>query len=161
LLGKLSTDVGLTELVANRASAEEAIRPIDTVGAAHLDLLSRGGLQVVAPDFFAQDLVRDVLERLQLTYDIIFIDSPPFLQVAYSGPVARLAGNGVLIIPHESHAGRTADLLERSQFLGIHILGYIYNLAPMNSELLESGGSMKDVLGDRGFTSPVRARSGR
>ena len=161
LLGKISIDFGLTELAGNRIGVDEAIRPIDTVGAAHLDLLSRGGLQVVAPDFFAQDLVKDVLARLQGQYDVIFIDSPPFLQVAYSGPVARLAGNGVLVIPHESPAGKTSDLIERSQFLGIQILGYIYNLAPMNAELLESGGSMKDVLGDRGFVSPVKARSGR
>ncbi|MGI8517644.1 MAG: AAA family ATPase [Acidimicrobiia bacterium] len=161
LLGKISIDFGLTELAGNQIGFEEAIRPIDTVGAAHLDLLSRGGLQVVAPDFFAQGLVKDVFERLQAQYDLIFIDSPPFLQVAYSGPVARLAGNGVLVIPHESSARKTSDLIERSQFLGIEILGYIYNMAPMNSELLESGGSMKDVLGDRGFDLPVKARSGR
>lgn len=161
LLGRMAVDAGLTEVAANRISLDKAVKRVDNSGSSTLDLLTRGAMPVVAPDFFEQDSLRDVFDLLSNQYDMVFIDSPPFLQVAYAGAVARLAGHLVLVIPHDSSTARTSDLIDRASFLGVEILGYLYNRAPLSEDLAASGGSMKDVLGDHGWSDALKSRSNR
>lgn len=161
LLGELPMKPGLTELVAGRATLPEARLQVDAGLGAELDILSRGMMPISAPEFFSTKNLVSVIDRVSDAYDIVFIDGPPLLQVAYSNNVARLAGAVVAVIGHGSSIGRSKELADRLRFIDVSVLGYVYNKAPLRRELLESGGSMRDVLGDMGLQAPVPPRQGR
>ncbi len=161
LMGELPMKPGLTELVAGRATLPEARLQVDAGLGSELDLLSRGMMPISAPEFFSAKNLVAVIDRVSDAYDIVLIDGPPLLQVAYSNNVARLAGAVVAVIGHGSSIARSRELADRLRFIDVSVLGYVYNKAPLRRELLESGGSMRDVLGDMGLQAPVPPRQGR
>lgn len=160
LTGGVSLHPGLTELVAGRATLDEAIVEVEVSSGVSFDLLSRGVEPVVAPDFFASQQVRQVLARLEDAYELVLIDGPPLMQVAYAGNIVQMTGCTVAVISHDSPVRAAEELAGRLAFLESLVLGYVYNRAPRRSGVDESGGSMKDILGDRGFVDK-EARRGR
>jgi hypothetical protein len=71
-----------------------------------------------------------------------------------------MTGCTVAVISHDSPVRAAEELAGRLAFLESLVLGYVYNRAPRRSGVDESGGSMKDILGDRGFVDK-EARRGR
>jgi Mrp family chromosome partitioning ATPase len=161
LLGATTEGPGLTELGAGSLTLGEAVAEADAGMGVTIDVLSRGMLPIVAPEFFASRALPAIIERISSVYDLVLIDGPPLLQVAYSNNVARMARAVVAVIAHGSSISKSQELVDRLRFMDVELLGYLYNKAPLRPEFLESGGSMRDVLGDRGFTGQVVKRNPR
>ncbi len=161
LLGTTTQGPGLTELGAGSLTLGEAVIEADAGMGVTIDVLSRGMLPIVAPEFFASRNLPAIIERISSVYDLVLIDGPPLLQVAYANNVARMARAVVAVIAHGSSITKSQELVERLRFMEVELLGYLYNKAPLRPEFLESGGSMRDVLGDRGFTGHVAKRHER
>ena len=53
------------------------------------------------------------------------------------------------------------EVARRLEIIGSPVVGYVYNRAPLRREMVASGGSMKDVLGDRGVVEPLQKRRRR
>ena len=158
LMGDVPLQTGLTELVGGQAQLGEAIVEIEVSSGVSFDLLSRGVQPVVAPDFFSSQKVRLVLSQLETVYDLVLIDGPPLMQVAYASNLVQMAGASVAVISHDSVVRNAEELNERLTFLESAVLGYVYNRAPKRGGVDETGGSMKDILGDRGFVDKARKR---
>jgi capsular exopolysaccharide synthesis family protein len=138
---------GLTDMVEVGVSLATAIRSIHFRGDLTVDLLSRGTQSIAAPEFFRREAVADLFDEIRAEYDLIIIDVPPMLQVAYSGSVVRLCDSVVLVVSHGSEASSLVEAADRIELSGKGILGYIYNRAPLREEMLVRSGSMRDPLG--------------
>jgi Mrp family chromosome partitioning ATPase len=158
LLGEVRLGTGLTEVVTGQASIAEAVIPVEVVRGTTFDLIGRGALPAIAVDFFASKDTQSAIRRLRDVYDLVIIDGPPILQVAYASTLARLADSVVVVVKHGSSIRLGTELARRLAFIGSNTIGYLYNEAPPRPGLADSGGSMKDVLGDQGFQVPVPPR---
>lgn len=161
LTGDVPLQAGLTELVAGKLTLDEAAAEVEVSSGVSFDLLSRGVLPVVAPDFFSGQQVRSVLIQLETVYDLVLIDGPPLMQVAYASNLVQMAGATVVVLSHDSTVRAAEELVGRLAFLEANVLGYVYNRAPRRAGIDETGGSMKDILGDRGFVDKATKRTGR
>lgn len=158
LVGDFSMHPGLTELTAGSIGVEAAITPVPLSGGVDLHLLGRGMDRITAPEFFGSRNLDGTIRDLSLSYDLIFIDGPPLLQVAYASTLSRMAGATVVVIPHGASVRSGSELARRLHFLDANVIGYLYNQAPPREVADSTGGSMRDILGDRGLVEPVRSR---
>jgi Mrp family chromosome partitioning ATPase len=117
-------------------------------------VLQRGQLRDTAPEFFEQESVKVMMRELMRSYDLIFVDVPPLMQVAYTSTIAALFKNAVLVIRSGTSLDSAQDLVRRSRFMGIEILGYLYNSGG-SDELRPFKGSLSNVLGDSEPGAPV------
>lgn len=140
-------DAGITEVVETGVPLADVVVPIEETGSAGLHLISRGWRQTTAPEFFRLPSTSAFLNQVQEFYDLILIDGPPLLQVAYASTIVALADRVLVVVPHGSSLTGLEELQDRLDLIGTPTVGYIYNLAPLRVEMTRTEGSMKDVLG--------------
>jgi Mrp family chromosome partitioning ATPase/uncharacterized protein involved in exopolysaccharide biosynthesis len=145
--------VGMTDVTAGTVSLQNAVVSISHDGAGSIHLLSRGTVSVQAPDFFASPDTKALFFSLSEIYDLVIIDSPPLLRVAYATTLARLADRAMVIVAHGEDTHSVEELREQMDLVGIPAIGYVYNFAPLRSEMTTSAGSMADTLGESGTTT--------
>ena len=148
LTGGNPPTVGLTDLVEHDQALSEVVYRVTLGDGVHLHLLARGSVPVTAPDFFRSAATRTAFETIRELYDLIIVDTPPLLQVAYTSSVLRLTDRMVAVVPHESPVSAAEELADRLDFLGVAVVGYVYNRAPLRDDVIRGVGSMKDVLGE-------------
>lgn len=158
LLGDISLGKGLSELVTGRANLSDVVNRVEAGPDVTLDLISRGTAPTIAPDLFAQQNTAVAMRRLADEYDLVFLDPPPLLQVAYASNIVQMADAAVIVVSHGNKIRAAEDLRARLDLIESDVLGYVYNRAPLRLDMMESGGSMKDVLGDSGLVDPVQPR---
>jgi len=153
--------LGVTDVIEGEAMAREATHKIDLGNGASLHLMPRGTGPSLAATTLQSTDGRKLVALLAGMYDLIIMDGPPILQVAYASSLAELA-DGVLVVTE--HLGRYSELLElksRLDLVGTPILGYVYNRSPLRREMTLTEGSMTDILGDGSLIEGARAGSGR
>ena len=149
---------GLTDFIAGNQTLEQAIVKIPMPGDAAVYYVGRGTLPAMASDFFNGPEIPGLLASLRAQFDLILIDTPPLLQVAYGATVAGLSDGLVAVVKHESSESQVLELGKRLRFLSVPLLGYVYNQAPLKLTMTRSEGSMKDVIGDSGLVLPIEKR---
>ena len=97
-----STEVGLTDALANGLSAGAAVVRIQPFG---FDLLPTREQVKHTPELLASASFRKMLELLDPEYDFILFDSPPLLTVADASLLLRCTDTTVLVI----RAGKTSS----------------------------------------------------
>ncbi len=140
-------EMGMTEVVETGAALADAIILIEGTESAGLHLLPRGWRQTTGPEFFRLPATREFLTRIQEYYDLVLVDAPPLLQVAYASTVASMVDRLLIVVRHHGLAAELEELQDRLEFIGTPTIGYVYNLAPLRYEMTRTEGSMKDVLG--------------
>ena len=158
LVGEDAQRVGITNLVESTALLKEMVVPVSLGSGHHVDVLTRGTINIPASDFFSSSETRELFRLLRTRYDYILIDAPPLLQVSYTTNVVALADAIVAVIPHDGRVAVTQEFQNRAQLIDAPVLGYIYNKAPKRSELMEPRGSVSDPLGSG--TSKDQAKVG-
>jgi Mrp family chromosome partitioning ATPase/uncharacterized protein involved in exopolysaccharide biosynthesis len=148
LIGSTMPTVGMTDVTAGRVSLEHAVVSIPRDGSGSLHLLSRGTVSVQAPDFFASQGTQALFVSLGKIYDLVLIDAPPLLRVAYATTLARLADRAMVVVAHGEDTHAAEELRDQMELVGIAPIGYVYNFAPLRSEMTASVGSMADTLGE-------------
>lgn len=143
------THLGLTDLIRKGVGLEEISRTVEIEGFSPFDLISRGTAEITAPEFFGSRVAKDFFRRIRDKYDIILIDAPPALQVAYSNSLIEYSDRAIIVIPHRSSVNRMEEVASRLEFLQARPLGYVYTRAPIRLDLPSNEGSMADVLGSR------------
>jgi tyrosine-protein kinase Etk/Wzc len=114
--------------------------------------MSRGTAPVNAPEFFRSGAVGTFLTDIGNEYDLVLIDCPPLLHVAYASLLAKYADATLVVIPHRSSTVTAEDVRNRLDLIDVHVAGYVYNRAPLRPQSVGSEGSMKDVLGSSSST---------
>ena len=117
-------------------------------------MLARGTAQVRAPDFFSAPATAKLFDVIASRYDLVLIDGPPLLRVAYASTLARLADRGMIVVAHGEDIHAVEELQDQLELVGIPLIGYVYNLAPLRPEMTMSAGSMADTLGEYPATVP-------
>jgi len=145
--------VGMTDVTTGNVSLQNAVVDISHDGAGSIHLLSRGTVSVQAPDLFASPDTKALFFSLSEIYDLVIIDSPPLLRVAYATTLARLADRAMVVVAHGEDTHSVEELREQMDLVGIPAIGYVYNFAPLRSEMTTSAGSMADTLGESGTTT--------
>jgi Mrp family chromosome partitioning ATPase len=148
ILGDGPPGVGMTDIVAGGSTLGKAVTNVPQESAGTLDLLSRGTAAVRAPDFFSTPATAKLFQQLSTKYDLVLIDAPPLLRVAYATTLARLADRGMVIVAHGEDIHAADELRDQIELVGIPLIGYVYNIAPLRAEMAVSAGSMADTLGE-------------
>jgi Mrp family chromosome partitioning ATPase len=145
LRGESSDGPGITEVVEAGLDLDSAIIQLPHPGS--LDLLSRGQRKVTAPDFFSLPAAKAFIAKVGQFYDLVLIDGPPMLHIAYASSLATYVDRVVAVVQHGSGIKQLEDLSQRLDLIGTPLAGYVYNAAPLRYEMTLTEGSLKDVLG--------------
>ena len=168
-LGEEQPAAGITEVVAGIVPLEKAVRQVVVTQDRSLFLLWRGRQPVEAANFFRADETQSFFAEVKDQFDLVIIDGPPLLQVAYASTIVRYVDAVVVIVAHNSRVGELEEVADRLHFIETPPIGYIYTKAPLRAEMTASEGSMKDILGLGGESAKrtsagaglIRRRSGR
>lgn len=134
LVGERTGSLGLVDVLEGTCRLEDALIEVELPRGGSLWVLAGGRDSEDAPRVMSTARCAAFLAGLT-DWDDVLLDVPPLLQVAYASSLARAASAGVLVVPHRSPVRRTEDLLEHTQVLGLTMLGYLYNKAPLRVEL--------------------------
>lgn len=77
-----------------------------------------------------------VLAWLRSQYDLVLIDLPPILSVAYAATTLGAADGALVVIPHGSAVVEAEDMRDRLDLVGTPVLGYVYNKVPLRADML-------------------------
>ena len=141
---------GLSEVIDADMPIDLAVQELSLGDESHLFLIGRGQRPVTAPDLLRQPSAQRFFQDVREQFDLVLVDAPPLLQVAYASTLLRNIDAGLVIVGHESPVGELEEVANRMAFFGVPAIGYIYNKAPMRRDLPRSGGSLMDVLGAKG-----------
>jgi Mrp family chromosome partitioning ATPase len=127
--------VGITDVIEKGLESVEAIMRIDEVQGrgvvlgvrGSVDLMPRGGSEAAAPGVFSQSAVTPMLEHLATEYDLVIVDSPPLLEVAYSRPVVDLTDATLAVVAHGQSLGSVRDFREQLNLATALVVGYVYD----------------------------------
>jgi Mrp family chromosome partitioning ATPase len=139
---------GFTDVVDAGRPLESSIQRVALGNGVTVGLLSRGRLPSIAADTLRSSGARDLFKNIGQSYDLVFVDAPPLLQVAYSSTLATYADTLMVVVGHGTPARELEELNARLELIGTPVAGYLYNKSPLRAQMTATGGSMKDVLGD-------------
>jgi Mrp family chromosome partitioning ATPase len=155
--GDEATAEGLSNMLRQRASSETIQRVMSTGAGGALSLLGPGTATRRRNDVFRAEEILATLDSIRDDFDIVFIDVPPILHIAYADALLRSAGTVVVVVRHRSEASRLKHVGDRLALLGANPVGYVYNFAPPRQE---AGRSMvKQVLGRADSVGRSRTRT--
>lgn len=147
LVGKIPPAAGITEVVDTGTPLRRAIATVPVADGASLSLLARGHRPVIAANFFRSAATRVFFEGIRDEFDLILIDAPPLLHVAYTSVIARYADAALVVVNHAGAVSELEEAIDRLDFIGTKPIGYIYNRAPLRADQSDVEGSLKDILG--------------
>lgn len=139
--------VGLAEVIAGEMSLQSAARTVELSFELRLDLLTRGRIPLSATDLLRSKEAEAFFSSVADNYDLVVIDSPPLLRVAYATILCRHSDRAVVVVPHGSDADTLESLSDRLGMVGTDVTGYVYNRAPLDHDQGIYGGSLQDVVG--------------
>ncbi|MDJ0496949.1 MAG: AAA family ATPase [Acidimicrobiia bacterium] len=135
LYGSVEPTYGLTDVIRGEVALEDAIVTASMEEIATVDLLSRGSQVGRASDFMSSERAAALFAHLGETYDLVLIDAPPVLQVAYATTLVRLADRALIVVSHGQDYHGAEDLKRSMDLIGSPMIGYVYNQAPLRREL--------------------------
>jgi len=128
------TPVGLSDMLRDGASSEGIRRVMGTSAGGTLSLLGPGTATVRSDDVFRSERILATLDSIRDQFDLVLIDVPPILHVAYADALLRSVGAVVVVVRHRSAAARLKHVLDRLDLLGVGPIGYVYNFAPSRQD---------------------------
>lgn len=132
LLG-VESSVGMTDVVEGSLEIRDALAHV-TVGTNQtISVLQRGQFPLGASRFFNQDSAEAMFLYLAESFDLVLIDAPALLRVAYASTLARAADSAVLVVDHGSTIDALEDAADRLELVDTLLLGYIYTKAPIKA----------------------------
>lgn len=134
LLGDGRDGAGLVQVVQGRTPLSQAVRLVapDLPG---LHVLPSGRMPRSPLELFTSEGCANLLQQLRGEYDLIVIDVPPLLQIAYSSALTQLADGVAVVVSHQSPVNRLEELSDRLALLDVPVAGYVYNKAPLRREV--------------------------
>lgn len=147
--------LGMTDVIEEDTPNSEAIHEIAISNDAALSLMPRGTRPSPAASTLQSSAAGQLVRLMSVEFDLVVIDGPPMLQVAYAATLAELADAVVVVTEHQSRYSELSELKNRLDLVGAHVLGYVYNRSPLRREMTMSEGSMMDILGNAGLGERV------
>ncbi len=123
---------GITDIVAGDLPLTSGLTDIE-VPRGELNLISRGQVTVGAAGFFRSEAADTFLYKLRSESDLILVDTPPLLQVAYATTLASKVGAAILVVPRGARVRDIEATAAHLRGIGTEILGFAFNRAPIES----------------------------
>jgi Mrp family chromosome partitioning ATPase len=144
-------------MLRHRASPETIQRVMGTGAGGTLSLLGPGTATRRRNDVFRAEQILSTIDSMREEFDIVLMDVPPILHIAYADALLRSAETVVVVVRHRSEAARLKSVSDRLDLLGAPPIGYVYNFAPSRQE---AGRSVTDVFGRaESVVDPARTKS--
>ncbi len=131
--------LGITDIVAAGERYEDVVNVVPVSRDANLNVLAFGRTHVDPIRFFRSADAREALDSLRDDFDLLLIDLPPILHIAYTAALLRLVDDVVVVVPHGSESAQLREVHDRLNLLGIEPIGFIYNRAPLGRRLRRTG----------------------
>jgi len=141
---------GLTDLIQSQdKNQQESIVEIKARTAGSIYVVGRGQGDMTATEVFGSRRTSRVLSDLENEYDLVIVDVPPLLQVAYATAAVQKANQALVVLRHKSSVENLQELRYRLDVIGVKALGYVYTDSPprRNRDAVAGGGRAFDVLG--------------
>lgn len=120
---------GLSEVLAERMPLRNALRPTNIDG---LTFLSCGVRPENPAALLMKPRFKDVLERLASQFDLVIIDTPPFLAVTDASIIASEAGVSLLVLRSGMQSEEEiADTIKKMERAEGRIAGAVFNGIPL------------------------------
>lgn len=160
VLNQQAPAVGLIDVAEVGASFDDAVTQVPLGRSVSFSLMSRGTRPTVAANILLSGEAESVFQEAAETFDLVFADAPPLLQVAYASTLANHVDALVVVVSHGSPVREVEELADRLQLINTPVLGYLYNKSPLRREMRSGDGSLVDILGEEGLshTTPTSRR---
>jgi capsular exopolysaccharide synthesis family protein len=145
---------GITDVVTEGLDLSAGLTEID-VARGELSLISRGQVTVGAAGFFRSEAADTFLYKLRSESDLIVIDAPPLLQVAYATTLASKVGAAILVVPRGARVRDIEATAAHLRGIGTEILGFAFNRVPVEPRDRLRVGSTRVVPGEIEALEPV------
>lgn len=123
---KMVNKLGLSNILGGMCTLEEAIQSVE--GYPSLSVIAAGSLPPNPAELLASPAMAELVEKLKEKYDYVILDTPPIDIVADALPLTKLVDGVVLVVRyHQSIHPELAAAVERLEFAGAHILGFVLN----------------------------------
>ncbi|MDQ0145989.1 capsular exopolysaccharide synthesis family protein [Pseudarthrobacter niigatensis] len=125
----LERNAGLTTALVGSADVEDLLEPW---GEDNLFVLTSGEIPPNPSELLGSEAMKQLLERLESTFDTVVIDAPPLLPVTDAAVLAQYVGGVVVVVG--SKKLRHQDLektITSLQMVGAKILGVVMNRLPV------------------------------
>ncbi len=133
----LARENGLSDLISNSISLEQAVRHI---AAANIDFISTGSIPPNPSELLLHERFEQLLKILAKQYDHIIIDSPPILAVTDAGIIGRIASATLMVAKAGQHPLRELEqCTKRLAQSGVTMKGIVFNDLPENSSRYGAG----------------------
>lgn len=120
--------IGLSEVLSGQIDPAEALV---TTGMHNLHFIGSGAHPPNPSELLMTPRMRQCLEELEASYDIVLVDSPPVLAVTDAALIAHVAGTTVMVLRSGAHTEREiAESLKRLDRAGARVLGGVFNAVP-------------------------------
>ncbi len=121
----VTAEHGLSDVLARRCELSTAIHP---TAVENLHLISRGQIPPNPSELLMHANFTAFLERVSGLYDLVILDTPPFLAVTDATIVGRQSGTNLIVARFELNSVREVELtMRRYQQNGIELKGAIFN----------------------------------
>jgi len=147
LVGSAPPLMGLTDVAAGSVPLSDAVVRVSRAETESVSLLTRGTIDVRATDFFASPDTERLMDGIMRHFDLVLIDAPPLLRVAYSSTLVGLADRGLVVVRHDSDVRAAEELRHQLDLIDTPLVGYVYNEAPLRTEMTYKHGSVPDSVG--------------
>ncbi|BAN25929.1 polysaccharide biosynthesis tyrosine autokinase [Caballeronia insecticola] len=125
---KQSNPGGLAEVLKGDMALGDAIRYVGVPG---LSLMSCGGYPENPSELLMMPGFRDTLARMSEQFDLVLVDTPPFLVVTDAAIVASDAGSTVLVLRSGIQSEQEIeDTVKKVQRAGGRLVGSVFNAIP-------------------------------
>ncbi|GAA1432540.1 polysaccharide biosynthesis tyrosine autokinase [Microlunatus lacustris] len=116
---------GLTSVLIGRAEVEDVIQPWRESG---LDVLPSGPVPPNPSELLGSAAMRDLLTKLEASYDVVLLDTPPLLPVTDATILTKLAGGALVIVGADRiHKAQLAESLETLETADAQLHGLVLN----------------------------------
>jgi capsular exopolysaccharide synthesis family protein len=149
---------GITDIINGQAKILEAGAQVLGVEG-NIRVIGRGHSRAIAPALFRTNAASKMFEDLAKEFDLVIVDTPPLLQIAYATTLVALVGASIVVIPQGSSVADVVATAARLRSIGSNILGYTLHRARTDPRPRIPEGSLRDVVGDDGYLTPQKSRS--
>ncbi|MEC4168265.1 polysaccharide biosynthesis tyrosine autokinase [Pseudomonas sp. MS-1(2024)] len=116
---------GLSDLLAKRCDLETAVHKTEIE---NLDVIGRGQIPPNPSELLMHKNFTEFLEQVSADYDLVILDTPPFLAVTDATIVGRQSGTNLIVTRFELNPAREVELtMRRFAQNGINLKGAIFN----------------------------------
>jgi len=124
-LMKISTDVGLSNLIVNPKLVNEAVQATEVRG---LDIIQAGSIPPNPSELLGSPRMQKIISEMRNHYDYIILDTPPINMVTDAVVLAPYSDGVIFLVrANRSERGAIIHAIEQLEYAKAKVLGFVLN----------------------------------